>query len=114
MLNDMHFRLVNVESCFFLQAGWPSTFLLVYDAVWQLQRDIVAPIMHATTGNPPNCDMLALLIDPAEGAAGFTPHRDRQPKDVPNSFRPDGSPKYVAHSFFFLRCYSFSFFLFLL
>jgi hypothetical protein len=50
--------------------------------------------MHATTGNPPNFDMLALLVDPAEGVAGFTPHRDRQPADVPGSFRSDGSPKY--------------------
>lgn len=38
-------------------------------------------------------DMLAWLIDPRNDGAGFAPHRDRQPDDVPASFRADGSAK---------------------
>ena len=41
-------------------------------------------------------DMLAWLIAPSEGQAGFAPHRDRQPSDVRGSFHPDGSPKYCT------------------
>ena len=46
--------------------------------------------MKATTGNLPNMDMLAFLVDPNKGTAGFSPHRDRQPRDVNGSFRNDG------------------------
>lgn len=50
----------------------------------------MAEIMKAATGNPPNMDMLAFHVDPNKGDAGFSPHRDRQPKDVAGSFREDG------------------------
>eukprot|EP00041_Stephanoeca_diplocostata_P005382 m.61093 g.61093 ORF g.61093 m.61093 type:complete len:498 (+) comp15752_c0_seq1:288-1781(+) len=76
-------------------AGWPSTFLMVYDEVWILQQ-LVQPVMTAASGNLPNMDILALKVDPAHGSAGFSPHRDRQPTDVAGSFRADGSPKYTT------------------
>jgi hypothetical protein len=43
---------------------------LVYDEVWWLQQLLVSPEMAASTGNVPNFDNLALLVDPADGAAG--------------------------------------------
>eukprot|EP00039_Didymoeca_costata_P013940 m.218683 g.218683 ORF g.218683 m.218683 type:complete len:414 (+) comp15905_c1_seq4:1706-2947(+) len=73
--------------------GWPPTFLLVYDEVWEMQRRI-AKLVTQTTGNTPNMDMLIFHIDPNSGDAGFSPHRDRQPNDPPSSFRSDGTPKY--------------------
>lgn len=76
-------------------AGWPSTFLVVYDEVWILQQ-LVQPLMTGACGNLPNMDILALKIDPSRGTAGFSPHRDRQPSDVAGSFRSDGSPKYTT------------------
>jgi ectoine hydroxylase-related dioxygenase (phytanoyl-CoA dioxygenase family) len=45
----------------------------------------------AVTGNEPSMDMLAWFIDPQTNAAGFSPHRDRQPRDSPSTFRSDGS-----------------------
>ena len=76
-------------------AGWPSTFLMVYDEVW-LMQSAVAALVLATTGNKPNMDMLIFNVDPNVDEAGFTPHRDRQPADVAASFRADGSPKYAT------------------
>ncbi len=40
----------------------------------------------------------AWYIDPRENAAGFSPHRDRQPtnEEVENSFHKDGQAKYVT------------------
>ena len=69
--------------------------MLVYDQVWQL-LDRLRPAVAAATGNQPNFDMLAFLVDPNRGDAGFSPHRDRQPDDAPGSFRADGSPKYAT------------------
>lgn len=36
------------------------------------------------------------LVDPNQGGAGFSPHRDRQPDDSPATFRPDGSAMYAT------------------
>lgn len=50
-----------------------------------------------------SCMLLLLLlllkchhrhVDPSNGDAGFSPHRDRQPDDAASSFRADGSAKY--------------------
>lgn len=35
-------------------------------------------------------------MDPSAGDAGFTPHRDRQPADVPASFGPGGEPRFAT------------------
>mmetsp|Transcript_5639 Transcript_5639/g.17346 ORF Transcript_5639/g.17346 Transcript_5639/m.17346 type:complete len:569 (+) Transcript_5639:195-1901(+) len=75
--------------------GWPATMLLLYDEMWLLLTHI-SRIMKAVTGCAPSFDTLAWNIDPSEGQAGFAPHRDRQPADVPGSFRADGSAKYVT------------------
>lgn len=75
--------------------GWPATMLLLYDEMWLLLAH-VSRLMKAVTGCSPSFDTLAWHVDPAEGEGGFAPHRDRQPADVPGSFRPDGSPKYAT------------------
>jgi hypothetical protein len=75
--------------------GWPATMLLLYDEMWLLLAH-VARLMKAVTGCSPSFDTLAWHVDPAEGEGGFAPHRDRQPADVPGSFRPDGSPRYAT------------------
>jgi len=41
-----------------LQHGWPASFLVVYDELWQLVHEASAPC-EATTGNAVNMDVLA-------------------------------------------------------
>ena len=77
------------------ERGWPATMLLLYDEMWLLMAH-VSRIMKAVTGCAPSFDTLAWNVDPSEGTAGFAPHRDRQPADVPGSFRADGSARYVT------------------
>ncbi|KAL6756259.1 hypothetical protein V8C86DRAFT_99024 [Haematococcus lacustris] len=78
-----------------MQKGWPPTFLLMYDEVWHIIHQLDA-VMQATTGNTCNLDILAWHIDPRQGGAGFSPHRDRQPDSAPDTFRPDGSAMYTT------------------
>ena len=66
-------------------AGWPASFILMYDEAWTL-ADQVNEIMFLVTGNKNNLDMLAWYIDPDQGQSGFSPHRDRQPEDTKASF----------------------------
>lgn len=70
-----------------LQAGWPSPFLLLYDEVWCMVHQM-APLMQGASGNAVNMDILAWYVDPNKGLAGFSPHRDRQPRNAPATFRP--------------------------
>lgn len=49
------------------EAGWPSTFLLVYDEAWIMQ-DQVAALVETTTRCKPVFDMLIFHIDPNNGA----------------------------------------------
>lgn len=74
-------------------AGWPPTFIFVFDEPWEL-LEYAAKINAATSGTAPNMDFLAFLVDPNLSGGGFTPHRDRQPEDVASSFFDDGRPKY--------------------
>eukprot|EP01024_Parvocaulis_polyphysoides_P007569 TRINITY_DN12249_c0_g2_i1.p1 TRINITY_DN12249_c0_g2~~TRINITY_DN12249_c0_g2_i1.p1 ORF type:complete len:431 (+),score=84.77 TRINITY_DN12249_c0_g2_i1:103-1395(+) len=73
--------------------GWPPSFLMVFDQIWQLVSH-AEKFMSEATGNLCNYDMLAWYIDPSKGDSGFSPHRDRQPDDAKSTFRTDGSPKY--------------------
>ena len=76
------------------RAGWPATFILMYDEAWQL-ADLANQKMRSLTSNINNGDMLAWDIDPNRDEAGFSPHRDRQPDDIPSSFHStSGMPKY--------------------
>ena len=77
-------------------AGWPATLILLYDEAWVIAHHYGSRVSAACGGNVMSFDMLAWLIAPAEGQAGFAPHRDRQPSDVRGSFHSDGSPKYCT------------------
>ena len=78
-------------------AGWPATLILMYDEAWVIAHHYGARVSAACGGaNVMSFDMLAWLIVPSEGHAGFAPHRDRQPPDVRSSFHGDGSPKYCT------------------
>ena len=70
-------------------AGWPATMILLYDEAWAITLHF-ASLVGALSGNEMSFDMLAWLVAPARGEAGFAPHRDRQPSDVRASFR--GAP----------------------
>jgi hypothetical protein len=41
-------------------------------------------------------DILAWIIDPELNQSGFSPHRDRQPEIVSDSFDKDGKAKYMT------------------
>ena len=74
-------------------AGWPASFILMYDEAWVLSKS-ADHIMDTVAGNTNNGDMLAWDIDPNRDEAGFSPHRDRQPADISSSFHTNGMPKY--------------------
>ena len=79
--------------------GIPATFIFLYDAVWELIRNVVVPTMKLCTHshNELNYDFLAWYIDPTQHMAGFSPHRDRQPDQISQSFHSnDGQAKYVT------------------
>ena len=61
-----------------LQAGWSAAFVAMYDEVWELCAALGGLMAAVSGGNANNFDFLAWFIDPRE-AAGFAPHRDRQP-----------------------------------
>ncbi len=75
--------------------GWPVIFILMYDEAWQIIQKIDS-IMRDSTGCSCNFDILAWYVDPSAGESGFSPHRDRQPEDVPSSFRENGTPRYAT------------------
>ncbi|KAG2440534.1 hypothetical protein HYH02_010412 [Chlamydomonas schloesseri] len=77
-----------------MQAGWPASFLIMYDEVWALVQQASSLMAGATGGNACNMDVLCWYVDPNAGAAGFSPHRDRQPNNSPATFRPDGTAMY--------------------
>eukprot|EP00978_Attheya_sp_CCMP212_P036942 scaffold170959_cov30-Attheya_sp.AAC.1 len=72
--------------------GYPATFVLLYDETWELARiasQVLSSASSSTNENNNNIlalnfDMLAWHIRPGE--AGFSPHRDRQPLNVADSF----------------------------
>ena len=76
----------------------PATFVLLFDETWRLAARASSLLSNSTNPNNVfNFDMLAWYIDPREGAAGFSPHRDRQPDDVQGSFHSDNKmAKYVT------------------
>lgn len=79
-----------------MKRGWPASMLLVYDEVWAMAHQL-SSLMAAVSGGCANSlDMLAWSITPSLGQAGFAPHRDRQPANVPGSFHDDGTPKYCT------------------
>lgn len=69
--------------------GWPATLLMMYDEVWSMANQL-AWLMKEVSGCVNSLDTLAWMVTPSLGQSGFAPHRDRQPMDVPGSFRSDG------------------------
>lgn len=69
----------------------PTSFLLLYDEIWAILSYLEPMLSQVSGGCECNMDLLCWYIRP--GKSGFSPHRDRQPDDVPSSFRSDGSPK---------------------
>ena len=74
-------------------AGFPASFILMFDEAWELSAKIDSK-MGPLTGNTNNGDMLAWDIDPNRNEVGFSPHRDRQPENIALSFHANGMPKY--------------------
>lgn len=76
-----------------VDAGWPASFIYVTDEAWRLAVDALGVLAvsphHVLTG-----DFLAWHVAP--GSAGFSPHRDRQPEALADSFADDGQPKYAT------------------
>lgn len=72
-------------------ANLPTSFLLLFDEIWAILSKLEPVLANASGGCLCNMDLLCWYIAP--GKSGFSPHRDRQPDDVPSSFRADGSPK---------------------
>ena len=79
-----------------IKRGWPASLLLVYDEAWVMAHQLAALMAAVSGGCANSLDTLAWSVTPALGQAGFAPHRDRQPADVPGSFRADGTPKYAT------------------
>ena len=79
-----------------LKRGWPATLLLVYDEAWVMAHQISALMAAVSGGCANSLDTLAWSVTPSLGQTGFAPHRDRQPADVPASFRADGTPRYAT------------------
>ena len=76
--------------------GWPASLLLVYDEAWAMAHQISVIMRRVSGGCANSLDMLAWSVTPSFGEAGFAPHRDRQPPDVPASFRADGTARYCT------------------
>jgi Phytanoyl-CoA dioxygenase (PhyH) len=76
------------------QAGYPASFLILFDETWELANQSDGIMKDAThEANRFNFDILAWYIE----SRGFSPHRDRQPDNTPASFHPDGQAKFVTH-----------------
>ena len=81
----------------------PATFILLFDETWML-TSLASRFLTKSTHpkNMCNFDILAWYIDASRGDAGFSPHRDRQPDDIPKSFHrcsnegDAGMAKYVT------------------
>ena len=102
-ISDLAESVKNLE-----HAGYPATFLLMEEHVWDMARTLTNIVQESISDSlvcnmvsslqtrhrnltdlctdSPMQDILAWLIDPCKGQAGFSPHRDRQPNDVLSSF----------------------------
>ena len=80
-----------------VEAGWPASFVLMYDEAWELLRAASA-LMERASGGLLTCnlDALAWHVDASKGEAGFAPHRDRQPENTDDIFAEDDFPRYAT------------------
>ena len=83
-----------------MRHGWNPSFLLMYDEAWAVAHELSEVVLNAT-GNRLNFDALCWHVDPYDDLGddehtAFSPHRDRQPDDLPSTFRADGSAMYTT------------------
>lgn len=76
-----------------VRAGLPASLIYTTDQAWRLSEAALA-LLPRHLDTQLTGDVLAWHVGP--GTAGFAPHRDRQPDDVPSSFGPDGLPRYAT------------------
>ena len=61
------------------QAGWPATFLAMFDEAYQLAEHCQQFMTGVTQGkNTFSYDVVGFYV---QDGVGFSPHRDRQPED---------------------------------
>ncbi len=89
-------RLLRDATRRLVRRGWPASMLLVYDEVWAMAHQLSELVATLSGGCENSLDALAWSVTPSLGQSGFAPHRDRQPIDVPASFRADGTPRYCT------------------
>lgn len=79
-----------------VRAGWPATFIIIYDEAWEAIEGMQTMI-DAATHRKNRCiyDIVAWHVDAESGQAGFSPHRDRQPED----WMPRGLSRDVRSTF---------------
>jgi hypothetical protein len=73
-----------------VECGLPASFIFIFDEPWVLMHQASQLLTTVSGGNRIVGDVLAWHVDPNKGNTGFSPHRDRQPTDVPSSFRSGG------------------------
>jgi hypothetical protein len=89
------------------KAGWPPSFLLMYDEPWLIAHQL-KNIIRLTSGNQMLYDFAFFNVgskltptgepDVVDGASsrGWAPHRDRGKDGTKTAFRNDGSPQYCT------------------
>jgi hypothetical protein len=89
------------------KAGWPPSFLLMYDEPWLLAHQLKY-VIRMTSGNQMLYDFAFFNVgsnltptgevDEAGGASsrGWAPHRDRGEDATKAAFRNDGTPQYCT------------------
>ena len=89
------------------EAGWPPSFLLMYDEPWAMAHQLKHMIL-LTSGNRVIFDFAMFHVgskrtprgeaDCADGASsrGWEPHRDRGSDETVGAFRADGTPQYCT------------------
>ena len=76
-----------------VQESWPAIYSLVYDDFWNYFADL-NPLISQILGEEYRMlpDLWVWHIDPAKGASGWPPHRDR----YINTLRDDGMPQCIT------------------
>lgn len=76
--------------------NWPASFVFMFDDAWALSYTLFEVLYRTVGPNHFNFDILSWRIDPSKNQAGFSPHRDRQPVKVEESFQDNKLPKYAT------------------
>lgn len=89
------------------QAGWPPSFLLMYDEPWLIAHQL-KNVIRMTSGNRLLFDFAffnvgsnltptgEVDVDGGASSRGWAPHRDRGQDETTSAFRNDGSPQYCT------------------